>query len=451
MYMSNYLIFSIAAGAVALLYGLGLARRIAREPAGDGKMLSIAAAIQEGALAYLNRQYRSIAAIGIVLFIILSVFIDLLTGIGFLVGGVASALAGYIGMNVSVRANVRTAEAAKKGLSQALSLAFRGGSVTGFLVVGLALLSVSGFYAITGNVRGLIGLGLGASLISVFARLGGGIFTKAADVGADLVGKIEAGIPEDDPRNPAVIADNVGDNVGDCAGMAADLFETYVVTLVAAILLGVLTFPGYAPAIIYPLAIGGIAIIASIIGTWFARLSPGSTNIMWALYKALIAAAVLAAALLYPLTKALMGSNGLFSVGALFGAGLTGLFVTGTLVVITEYYTGSKYAPVQSIAKASLSGHGTNIIQGLAVSMKATALPLITIVIGILLAHYAAGLYGIAVAATSMLSLAASLLPLTPLVPLPTMPAALPRWRDSPRTCATSPTPWMRWATPPRR
>ena len=406
MYMSNYLIFSIAAGAVALLYGLGLARRIAREPAGDGKMLSIAAAIQEGARAYLNRQYRSIAAIGIVLFIILSVFIDLLTGIGFLIGGVASALAGYIGMNVSVRANVRTAEAAKKGLSQALSLAFRGGSVTGFLVVGLALLSVSGFYAITGNVRGLIGLGLGASLISVFARLGGGIFTKAADVGADLVGKIEAGIPEDDPRNPAVIADNVGDNVGDCAGMAADLFETYVVTLVAAILLGVLTFPGYAPAIIYPLAIGGIAIIASIIGTWFARLSPGSTNIMWALYKALIAAAVLAAALLYPLTKALMGSNGLFSVGALFGAGLTGLFVTGTLVVITEYYTGSKYAPVQSIAKASLSGHGTNIIQGLAVSMKATALPLITIVIGILLAHYAAGLYGIAVAATSMLSLA---------------------------------------------
>src|SRR3989338_8428894 len=402
----NISMYAIGASLLALIYGAYLTQWILKLPAGEGKMKGIALAIQEGANAYMARQYKMIGMIGAVVFVILGFALGWTLAIGFLIGAVLSGVAGYIGMSVSVRANVRTTEAAKSGLSAAMDVAVRGGVVTGFFVVGLALLGVTLFYMVTQDVQALIGLGFGASLISVFARLGGGIFTKAADVGADLVGKIEAGIPEDDPRNPAVIADNVGDNVGDCAGMAADLFETYVVTLVAAILLGVLTFPGYAPAIIYPLAIGGIAIIASIIGTWFARLSPGSTNIMWALYKALIAAAVLAAALLYPLTKALMGSNGLFSVGALFGAGLTGLFVTGTLVVITEYYTGSKYAPVQSIAKASLSGHGTNIIKGLAVSMKATALPLITIVIGILLAHYAAGLYGIAVAATSMLSLA---------------------------------------------
>src|SRR3989338_4207735 len=401
----NISMYAIGASLLALIYGAYLTQWILKLPAGEGKMKGIALAIQEGANAYMARQYKMIGMIGAVVFVILGFALGWTLAIGFLIGAVLSGVAGYIGMSVSVRANVRTTEAAKSGLSAAMDVAVRGGVVTGFFVVGLALLGVTLFYMVTQDVQALIGLGFGGSLISVFARLGGGIFTKAADVGADLVGKIEAGIPEDDPRNPAVIADNVGDNVGDCAGMAADLFETYVVTLVAAILLGVLTFPGYAPAIIYPLAIGGIAIIASIIGTWFARLSPGSTNIMWALYKALIAAAVLAAALLYPLTKALMGSNGLFSVGALFGAGLTGLFVTGTLVVITEYYTGSKYAPVQSIAKASLSGHG-NIIQGLAVSMKATALPLITIVIGILLAHYAAGLYGIAVAATSMLSLA---------------------------------------------
>jgi len=405
--MSTYLGFTIVASLGAIIYGLGLARLINKEPAGSGKMTTIAKAIQDGATAYLNRQYRTIAPIGILLFAVLWFAIGLSTALGFLVGGTASALAGYIGMNVSVRANVRTAEAAKGGLAKALSLAFRGGSVTGLLVVGLALLSVSGFYAITGDVKALIGLGFGASLISVFARLGGGIFTKAADVGADLVGKVEAGIPEDDPRNPAVIADNVGDNVGDCAGMAADLFETYAVTSVAAILLGTLTFAeGYAPAIIYPLALGGIAIIASIIGTWFAKLSKGSTNIMWALYKALIATGVISAVLFYPLTNVLMADNGLFSTEALFGAALVGLIVTGAIVAITEYYTGTKYKPVQSIAKASLSGHGTNIIQGLAISMKATALPLLTIVIGIIAAYSCAGLYGIAIAAMSMLSLA---------------------------------------------
>ncbi len=405
--MSSYLWFSVIAGGGAILYGLWLARLIMREPAGSGKMGSIAQAIQEGATAYLNRQYRTIIPIGVVLFLMLWFAIGLLTAIGFLVGGVASALAGYIGMNVSVRANVRTTEAAKKGLPHALSLAFRGGTVTGLLVVGLALLSVAGFYAATGDVKALIGLGFGASLISVFARLGGGIFTKAADVGADLVGKVEAGIPEDDPRNPAVIADNVGDNVGDCAGMAADLFETYAVTSVAAILLGTLTFTeGYTPAIIYPLALGGIAIIASIIGTWFAKLSKGSENIMWALYKALIVAGIIAAVLFYPLTSALMADNGYFSTTALFGAALVGLFVTAAIVAITEYYTGTKYKPVQSIARASLSGHGTNIIQGLAISMKATAFPLLVIVIGIITAYSFAGLYGIAIAAMSMLSLA---------------------------------------------
>src|SRR3990167_8375951 len=421
MYMSNYLIFSIAAGAVALLYGLGLARRIAREPAGDGKMLSIAAAIQEGARAYLNRQYRSIAAIGIVLFIILSVFIDLLTGIGFLIGGVASALAGYIGMNVSVRANVRTAEAAKKGLSQALSLAFRGGSVTGFLVVGLALLSVSGFYAITGNVRGLIGLGLGASLISVFARLGGGIFTKGADVGADLVGKVEAGIPEDDARNPAVIADNVGDNVGDCAGMAADLFETYLVTIVGTMLLGSIFFKGKVKymLMIYPLCIGGISILTSIVGTFFVKLGK-KNNIMGALYRGFIATAVLSAAAIGIFTKFFIGfnSNSLkideisFTGLNLFYCTLTGLVVTGLLMWLTEYYTSTKFKPVRSIAEASQTGHATNIIQGLAVSMKSTVLPVIVICFGILVAYLNAELYGIAIAATSMLSLSGMIIAL---------------------------------------
>jgi K(+)-stimulated pyrophosphate-energized sodium pump len=402
--MSGYIWFAIVSSLVAIIYGLFLARSILKKGAGDEKMQSIAKAIQEGASAYLNKQYKTIAYIAVVLVIILWIFLGWKMAVGFIVGAFFSALAGYIGMNVSVRANVRTTEAAKTGLTEALDVAFKGGTVTGLLVVGLALLGVTVFYALTKDVAALVGLGFGASLISVFARLGGGIFTKAADVGADLVGKVEAGIPEDDPRNPAVIADNVGDNVGDCAGMAADLFETYAVTSVATMLLGSLLFVGFSNAIIYPLAIGGIAIFCSIIGTWFVRLGK-SNNIMGALYKGLIAAGILAAITFYPLTKMLMTDNGKYSVIGLFICALTGLIVTGLLVVITEYFTSTKFRPVQSIAEASLSGHGTNVIQGLAISMKATAWPLISIVAGILVAYKFGGLYGIAIAAMSMLSM----------------------------------------------
>ncbi|MEI7463105.1 MAG: sodium-translocating pyrophosphatase [Candidatus Taylorbacteria bacterium] len=403
--MSNPIIFALVASVVALLYGAYLIKSILKKSAGNDKMQEIAAAIQAGAKAYLNRQYSTITMIAIVLFIVLWLALGITIAIGFVVGAVLSAIAGYIGMNVSVRANVRTAEAARHGLAPALSLAFKGGSVTGFLVVGLALLGVTSFYAITKDVGSLIGLAFGASLISVFARLGGGIFTKAADVGTDLVGKVEAGIPEDDPRNPGVIADNVGDNVGDCAGMAADLFETYAVTTIAAMMLGNTIFNGFDGALVYPLALGGIAIFASIIGTWFVRLGK-SQNIMGAMYKGLAVAGVLSAIAFYPTTNVLMKMNGQFSVANLFGCTIVGLIVTALLVIITEYYTSTKYAPVRSIANASVSGHGTNIIQGLAISMKSTAWPLITIVLGILASYYFADLYGIAVAAMSMLSMA---------------------------------------------
>lgn len=406
-FMSQITFLIFGSAAIAIIYGLILIQLVLRLPAGNEKMQAIAKAIQQGAKAYLGRQYRTIALVAVVLFLIIGFIPKLgwVTAAAFLVGAFLSGLTGFIGMNISVRANVRAAEAARGGLAKALKVAVQGGSVTGMLVVGLALLGTAGFYFITNNIQALIGLGFGSSLISIFARLGGGIFTKAADVGADLVGKVEAGIPEDDPRNPGVIADNVGDNVGDCAGMAADLFETYVVTSVATMILGYLLLAGFANAILYPLAIGAVSIITSIIGILFIKLG-NSNNIMGALYKGLIVTGVLSAIVLYPLTNWLMADNGQFQVMNLYLASLIGLAVTAAMMVITEYYTSKKYSPVKRIAEASKTGHGTNVIAGLAISMKSTAWPVITIVIGILLAYSLAGLYGIAIAVMAMLSLA---------------------------------------------
>ncbi len=420
--MSAIYWFALACGVAALLYGVYAIRSVFAAPTGNDRMREIAAAVQEGARAYLNRQYLAIGLVGLVLFGVLTGLLGYLVGIGFLIGAVLSGATGYIGMHVSVRANVRTAHAATEGLKPALALAFRSGAVTGMLVVGLGLLGVAAYYGILVSagvetkklLEALVALGFGGSLISIFARLGGGIFTKGADVGADLVGKVEAGIPEDDPRNPAVIADNVGDNVGDCAGMAADLFETYAVTLVATMLLAAVYFYGemQSAMMLYPLAIGGACILASVVGTFFVRLGR-SQKIMPALYRGFLVSAILSGVALWPITEWVVGWNTEFVVGGvassgreLFYCGLIGLVVTGLMIWVTEYYTSTEFGPVRSIAKASTTGHATNIIQGLAISMQATALPAIIISAGILLAYLAAGLFGIAIAATAMLALA---------------------------------------------